>query len=405
VISKPLGKSKSLIATLILLLSGIVSAKPALASTFIGNGGSTQDILLAATLAEINDIASKVNSNDEALCACSSKWGETEICRLLQKLTEAERKACRETIVSQAKQLMALTTRGSDIKFVWVDSNLRVKTPGKSARPVDALTQAGERRIIIDRTKFYEMPMSLRVALITHELFHLIPINARLLADEDQALPFPNAGRMFDTLGAAMAMEGHEQGAFSDFAQLEDISKPYKRHWITYDFHFINTPTKTTKSLLKSTSSTGYELSYTYRRDRLGFTLGLAGVSNSNFFSTNSDGIDVKEDLSLTVVGASYRWFPVNFYLSTWNPTFVTTGVNFITGRAEYSAKDRAMSITGNAPAIGIEGKIELFIPFKHEFWMTLGTTLRQVRYQYQNLKINIIENQNITSFGGAYAF
>ena len=247
--------------------------------------------------------------------------------------------------------------------------------------------------------------MSLRVALITHELFHLIPINARLLADEDQASPFQNAGRMFDALGASMAMEGHEHGAFNDFAQLEDISRPYKRHWITYDYHIINAPTKTTKSLLKSTSSTGHELSYTYRRDRLGFTLGLASVGHSNDFSTNSNWIEVREDLNLTVVGASYRWFPVNYYLSGWNQTFVTTGVNVITGRAEYTVKDRAISITGNAPVSGIEGKIELFIPFKHEFWMTLGTTLRQVRYQYHNLKIKIIENQNITSIGGAYAF
>ena len=404
-ISKPLRKRNIWMTTLILLLSEIICAKPALASTFIGNGGSTQDILLAATLAEINNIASKVDRNDEALCTCSSKWGEAEICRLLQKLTEAERKTCRETIVSQAKQLMALTARGSDIKFVWADSNLKAKTPGNSARPVDAVTQAGERRIIIDRTKFYDMPMSLRVALITHELFHLIPINARLLADEDQALPFQNAGRMFDALGASMAMEGHEQGAFSDFAKLEDISRPYKRHWITYDFHIINAPTKTTKSLLKSTSSTGYELSYTYRRDRLGFTLGLASVGHTNYFITNSNGIDVREDLNLTVVGTSYRWFPINYYLSGWNQTFVTTGVNFITGRAEYTANDRAISITGNAPVSGIEGKIELFIPIKHEFWVTFGTTLRQVRYQYRSLKIKIIENQNITSIGGAYAF
>lgn len=369
--------------------------------TFIGNGGNAQDLDLDAALAVINEGSTKIVPDSKTLCTCSDGWVDNDLCRVLKQLSDEERKACRNLIVKHAPDLRELSGRKNSLKFEWVDSPMSVKTSDNRSRKVDAVSQLNKRKIIINRQRFFDMPLMFRTALVTHELFHFIQINGKYVDDDDAVPPFKNGRAMLDALGAALTMESFEREAFEEIRDLEDVSRSKRRHWVNYDRSQIQHSKSGVKKLLKRSSSEGTVWSYTYRPGELGLRL----VAHNINHSSNLVRILVRENVSLFGAGADYRINPVSYYLSKWNETHLTLGLTALSGTAKYEASSTGVAIKDSASVRGLSASLKALVGIGKGFWITGGAEFSHVRYEYENIKIKVNDNQNTFTFGGAYGF
>jgi hypothetical protein len=262
------------------------------------------------------------------------------------------------------------------------------------------VTQTDQRRIIINRKRFSEMPTTFRIALLTHELLHLVKIDGAYIDDDQEEEPFKTGRAKLDTVGAALAMRISEGKDAGQIRELERVSRARRSHWLGLDNLDASHPSKSAKNLLKKRNSYGYAFSYAWRPDRIGFHLASEGITNQNW---NTDGITVIEDLSHLGLGVNYTINPFNFYLSSWNETHVVFGLTALQGAANYKAESTGVTIKDSAKVLAIKGSAKVFIPGWNGFWLVLGSELQQVRYEYKTINIKVIENQNIFTIGGSY--
>jgi hypothetical protein len=387
-----------------LFCSEILMAKAVPSSTFVGNGGDAQDLDLGVTLAVISNVSQSLDAGSkDTLCKCSDEWQENDICRVLRQLSSQEVKACQQILLTYGQQLSELAGRKSPVVYDWSYSDMSVRSQAQSqrGRPVDAVTQPQKKRIIINRSRFQAMPPSYRVALITHELFHLIPFEKGLLTDEEPAPPFASGRAMLNALGAAIAMEANERQVFKDFNELRDVSRAGKVHRLYLEGRNIRHPEKSANSLLKSTNSGGTALGYIYQPGSLGLNISVetTGYSGSAF------GIGISEKQAIYQLGVQYRFFPWNGYLSRWNELYVTTGFNAGFGTSYYKASSKYVDKSDKGSLLSIGGAAKMFIPLNRDLWITVGSEFRQLRYEYKTLRIKTIENQVVNTIGGAYGF
>ncbi len=396
--------SKAVFCILVLFFAVIIHASPVKSSTFIGNGGDTQDLDLGITLSVINSIATRLTSpQSESLCTCSDEWQENDLCRMLRQQTPEQVNACRDTIQKHSRALAALSKRDSIVTFEWSQSELFVKGVGSSAanRPVDAVTQTKEGKIIIDRRRFNEMPMSFRVALITHELFHLISFDGAYLNDEQAVPPFSSGRDMLNTLGAALAMEANEQGVFNEFVTLKNVSRAAKNHRIYLEGRGVSHNPQVSKRLLRSSNSASTALGYTYEFSRIAVGILFEGILNKGM----PEGIRVEESLSMTHVNTQFRFFPITKKLSRFNEMYLSLGLSAGAGGAKYTASTSRVKISDKAPVVALGGLFRAHIPLNHGIWIITGADFRHVKYEYKKLNISGTENQTLLSIGASYGF
>lgn len=385
------------------LIVMITAASPLTAGTFIGNGGSAQDIDLDAALAIINDGSLNISSESQTLCTCSEGWVDNDLCRVLSQLSDDERKACRELLIKHARELGELSKRDTKIRFHWADAPMSVRTLNNSTRKVDAVSQIDKQLIIINRKRFFEMPLMFRTALITHELLHFVKINGDYTNDEKPVPPFESGRSMLDVLGAALTMESFERQSFDEIRDLESVSRSKRRNWLYVDFQGTSHPSKQSKRLLKnSNNSGGTSFTYAWRPNELGFHIGTA---SDNYEGSFGGKITVKENISLLGLGINYRINPVRYYLSQWNETHLTVSLTALNGSSTYEASSDGVSKKDKADVIGGSGGVRALVALNNGFWISIGAEFRHIRYEYKKLNIKTIENQGTVSLGGAYGF
>lgn len=382
------------------LLFGVSSVLHA--ATFIGNGGSAQDIDLDAALAIINDGSRNMSADSKTLCTCSEGWVDNDLCRVLSQLSDAERAACRELLIKHAPELTELSKRDSKLRFEWADSPMSVRILNNSTRKVDAVSQVEKETIIVNRRRFFEMPLMFRTALITHELLHFVQINGGYTDDEKPAPPFKSGRSMLDALGAALTMESFEKQSFDEIRDLESVSRSKRRNWIYVDFSGVHHQAKQSKRLLKTSNSSGSTLSYAWRPNELGFNIDMTSDSYEGSYRSK---INVKEEISLLGLGVNYRINPFRYYLSKWNETHLTIGLTALNGSSEYEASSDGVAKKDKAKVIGGSGSIRALMALNNGFWLSTGAELRHIRYEYKKLHIKTIENQSVFTLGGAYGF
>ena len=388
---------------LILSLTLLVATpSPLYAGTFIGNGGSAQDIDLDAALAIINDGSRNIAADSKTLCTCSEGWVDNDLCRVLSQLSDDERKACRELLVKNASELSELSKRDSKLRFEWADSPMSVLTSNKSNRKVDAVSQIDKQLITINRQRFFQMPLMFRTALITHELLHFVKINGEYTDDEKPAPPFKSGRSMLDALGAALTMESFERQSFDEIRDLESVSRSKRRNWVYVDFSGVHHQAKQSKRLLKTSNSSGSSFSYAWRPNELGFNIDMTSDSYEGSYRSK---ITVKESISLLGLGVNYRINPVRYYLSKWNETHLTVGLTALSGSSNYEASSDGVTKKDKAHVIGGSGGIRALMALNNGFWLSIGAELRHIRYEYKKLHIKTIENQSVFTLGGAYGF
>lgn len=400
--NKKLRASKVRLSALFLAFFFMAQTLPtsSFAGTFIGNGGSAQDLDLDATLAIINKTVENINDDQASLCGCPDDISNSDLCQILDRMSAPEKKACQEILLQNASALAQLSQRNSKIKFEWVDSPMSVKSDGNRERKVDAVTQVESQRIIINRKRFLEMPLVYRVALLSHELLHLVKISGSYPDDNAEIPPFKNGRVMLDTLGAAIAVRIPDGAEMEKIRKLEKVSRSKSKHWLNFDLLSVNRPKKSTRSLLLNGSGFGYSAFYSFRPDQLGLHLVTEETTNQH---SAPGGIYVEENVNLLGLGVNYRINPFKYYLSTWNEAHLAFGLTVMRGRAKYQAESSGVTIKDSAQTQALKGSVKILMPAWSGFWFTIGADIRQLRYEYKALDIKIIENQSVFAIGGAY--
>lgn len=372
-------------------------------STFVGNGGDAQDLDLGVTLAVISNLGKSLSkAPTDTLCRCSDEWQENDICRVLRQMSKEEVNACRQIIQRFGAEIADLAGRKSPVTFQWSYNNISVQSQAQKSRPVDAVTQTNKQKIIINRSRFQSMPPSYRVALLTHEIFHLVRFDNGYISDDQPAPPFANGRVMLNALGAAVAMEANEQEVYKEFKGLSEVSRSSKNHRLYLESRSVRHKEQTSNQLLKGTSSGGVGFGYALEQGSLG--VGFSGESlyyDEFVYGT----VRITEKISIYHINASYRLHPVNSYLSRWNEMYLQLSINAGSGRAEYKAASTYVTKNDSSGVSSVGTSLRLNIPLVRDLWIVTGGEFRQVRYDYKKLRIKTIENQSVLTFGGAYGF
>jgi len=388
------------------LLFGLIFLAPtANAATYVGNGGNAVDIELAVTLSMIEQTLVRITKGD-AICKCAPSDRGEGLCDLLDALNKKQVKVCQNLIKSHIGELSALASSDSGVRYVWSDERLYVVTNGdggeKGRRRVDAIAQHGERKVIIDKSRFLAMRQSYRVALMTHELFHLIEIDGNHISDDDVVGPFSSGRALLDAAGAAIAVAANDFKVTKDFKQWERVSRGYKKFIIQADQKTVRHSRDTSKELLKEDSTRVSAFTFEYKPNRIGYRL---GIENLKHRASKVDGIDVKEDISTTSLGIGYHWFPFDGYLSRWTQLHLSIFIDLIAGKASYQVSDGAVQIEDVSDASGSQLTAQAHVPLIFGFWLTAGYQLRLLHYHYKVLEVKNDSMEQVTFMGVAYAF
>jgi len=305
-------------------------------------------------------------------------------------------------LLKNAEVISALASKNSKVEFSWSDEPLSARSKDGDTRPVDGVTQSDDYKVILNRQRFLGMPHSFRIALVTHELFHLVPYGDTHITDSQVLPPFKDGRSLLDTLGAATAMAAYDQEVIDDFLYLNNVSRAYKKFVFQLDFKSVAHTKSAARKLLKNRRSNGTAFTFEYKPEDLGFRLGVESVGNS---SNYMDALSVSEYLTLYSFGVGYHWFPLTARLSRWSELHLASFVDVLYGSARYRAGDDIFSLEDKGRAHGVQLTGQVSIPLVIGFWGLAGYQVRNIQYQYKTLNISTNELQQIIFLGGAYAF
>lgn len=372
------------------------------AATFIGNGGSAGDLDVAIALEQIRRTAKQIDDSTERLCECSEKRSES-LCAVLSALKKDQVQFCRNTLLKYQDELASLASRNSDIVIAWSTEDVRAAATAQSqGRLVDAVAQSKERRIVLNRDRFLNLPATQRIALLTHELFHFIKIGDRYVDDEKPMPPFQKGQHFLDVLGAAVAIEANNADVVDDFAALRQISRAHKPYVLGFNVTLIDRSYVAERELLGMGSQLGIGFSFEYKPNEWGV------LSRWEYLTSSSDRIanaTLYEATSLWSLGIYRHFHPFRSSLSRWMESHISVGIEGIYGRATFIARDRHVELRDDATVSGVKLGSQFYMPLAWGLWGVLGGEVRYVSYEYKNLNMPVRDFQTAYWFGGSYGF
>lgn len=391
--------SKSWLSLLLLVV-----ASRGHASTFVGNGGNAGDLDLAITLGEIRSTFAQLDDESSDLCRCPDSLAENQLCGVLRDLSEPQVEYCEELLLESKAAIASLVGKDGKVEFTWTDEPMVADPVEGKPRVVDAVAQNQGQRlaVVLNRPRFLAMPRGFRIALVTHELFHFVPVDGKVVSDDQPVGPFKDGKSLLDTLGAATAIAAREEGIYDEFAHLVNVSRAHKKFILQYDVKTTTHQKTAAKSLLKSRTSHGKAWIAEYKVERLGLRLGREISRNQSIYRTV---MDVEEELDFYSLGAGFHWQPISTPLSRWGESHVSGFVELVYGRANYRVSDEVFSLRDEGKVRGAQLSAQVYLPVVHGFWGVLGGQIRYLNYRYQELDVRISERQEIVTVGGAYAF
>lgn len=385
-----------------LLICFLVKSASLMAGTYVGNGGNSTDVELRLSISEINATAKAYDVDDSYLCECPPHYQNNALCRSLNSLSATQREFCSKTLLRKRGQLIKLTNAGSEVKFQWSDEHIKVSEEEGTLRVVDAATQAEKMLIIVDKNRFLDLGSSARIALLAHEIFHLITFEEQTIGDHIQIGPFQKSGEFFDTLGASMAVLANDEGVVSDYSSIEKVSRAYKNFFISLNLYEINHKEKQSKELALQNNSSGTEIKFEYKFYSLGMSASLGGDDREK---QSNVGFKVKEDHNYLALGLAYHFTPFSSYMTRWSQTLVSLSGEALLGTAEFTLSDDYTTLRDTAKSKGGILGAQIAIPLIHGFWITNAFKLRLVNYRYPVIRKRIYEYQTLFQLGVSYGF
>lgn len=390
---------------LALLILSALAARP---STFIGNGGQAGDVELAVSLKQLRSAIERIQAilqGDPAkrLCVCPEDYADHNLCEIIEKLNEEQKRYCDKFIVMQ---LGKLDKAYHATQFEWVETSMLNKNT-VGVRVVDAVAQKDKKMIYIDQTRFIDLTPSKRLFLLTHELFHMDKFENSILNDENKIGPFTSEYGVRDLLNAAAAgivLTSIEESVFQNYTKILNQSRSTKKHW----FGFVSAANQVKddkKSNFDTRMDRGYRFSYLFQPESLynfGLTLQLQTQSgDKNIF----ESVRLKEKRSSWAIGVSYRrflfndWDPINHF---WN-LFLQLELLHERLDGNFDLSDNYTSQQATASSTSPALRISLYIPIKLNFWINVGAEMSQHKLYYQEFDYNLVQNTPSYFLGVSY--
>lgn len=380
------------------------------ASTFIGNGGQTGDVELAVSLKQVRAATERIETLQieqpgKRYCVCPENYTDHNLCEVIQKLTEEQKLYCDNFVTIQ---LQKLTQALQTTQFEWVPSTM-VNQNKIGERVVDAVAQKDKKLIYIDQEKFVALTQSKRMFLLTHELFHMDTFQGKNLDDEDPIGPFKYQYGIRDLLNAAAAgvtLTSIDETVFQDYSKYLIQSRSTRRHWIS-----LMTPSTALQDERRTNFDTkmnqGARFSYQYQFQNF-FNFGLiVHLQNQTGERSLFTSTRIKQRQSTTAVGITYRYFLFNKldpFDHFWN-TFIQFEILSERLNANFDMNDNETSEQSSASSAQVAGRISLYFPMKHDFWINTGVSFSDHKVYFPEFDYNLASNGPTFFLGVAYGF
>lgn len=392
----------TLIASLALALT-LFSARPARASSFVGNGGSPGDVELEVARKQIQGTLDdfKTWEPDENPCVCGPNFARTTMCEYLKDLTDAQIKTCSSFIREKGDELKALYQR-DEIAVGWTHEKITVIEGGRR-RAVDAVADPKEGRLTLDQRRFLEMTAADRVFLLTHEGLHFMKWKGKSLVDEGPFESFPGeeGGRRFiNSVAAAVAVGAYESRQIAGYANALSRSKSYKTRWLDLSSGGMNPGDSTSNFAVDRLTGLTFGFRYTFGDFGVGVEHSTRSGDKSHLSTIKGD-----ERRTMSAVGAFYRHFPSKNPLSFWGPSHLSVGVKYALLSGRYTLKDDFITLEDSASVSGLGIDCHYYIPFQSGLWGFVSVGYLQTGLDYSKVKLNYEGNPTTTALGVSYGF
>lgn len=374
-----------------------------LASTFVGNGGNAGELDLNMAIATISDVAKKLETAQDSLCRCASNFPRHDFCQILGRLDANQKEYCAKILSKSTQSLQVLSSRSSELKYRWSDDELNLYEKDGKKRRVDAIAQANEKVIILDRQRFQDMSAYHRQALLVHEIFHFIEIDGKEFSDEERVGPFSDGKSLRDALGAAIVVASIESGRSDRYAHLESISRADRHIWASLNIISLSRQNFDEGQLLVPKSTFGLEY-------QLGINIGDFSIhglyEDSNYEGKIERMFSVSERKKLNSLGVGYNFYPFNpRALSRWTEFHLNLTFMGVSGTAEYTVSDRLVALKDDAKVSGFQLRINSHLPLSNGFWINSSCGARNSSYQYKKVDAKVNLTEVTLTFGVGYGF
>jgi hypothetical protein len=368
--------------------------------TFVGNGGSADDLDIKVAIAEINTTFTKMTSSDLDLCRCDDALASSPMCLRLRALNEPQRQLCIKTLLQNREAMMLMTAPDANVRVQWSNEDLNVFYEDGSTRPVDGIAERRQRLITLNHDKFKSMSRLQRMALLTHELFHLIPVDGKYIDDEPEVGPFATGRDYLDALGVAVAKTAFDLDVPDEFRDISRVSRADRLFWLGTSFGGMRAFGGQAEDRLLDGAYSTAELEATlgFGPLKIGFMADYDRASATKAFR-----IEEYREIYSAVLGYSFR--PVGSFLSRWNELQMVTFVGYGGGRGSLKFYDGNVTLSDTSRLKSAKCGLVAKIPMVHGFWFDPSVELRHVAGEYNSFDLNINETAYVYKIGGSYGF
>jgi len=399
---------KRLRSNFALVLCVLMLSSTVFADTFIGNGGNSASMDLAITLSEIRGAHKRVTDYFDLEDICEADEGQERFAffAVLTELKKEEVAYCKKFIGKQAAAFQKIAKLDGAIKFRWAPADIEVKRADGKLEKVQAVADQEEMTITIDETKFRELTATKRIALITHEMLHLMKIDGKIYGDNEPIGPFKSAGRFFTVLGASTAAIAENEGVLLAHDGINDTSRGYKRNWISYELIRSSIDEEEAELLLSSGAQSGGRFVVRRQIGKWGVHLGYGGLTANEKAETVSAAIEVLHSSEFFELGISRRSFPFDNPFSYWSQFHILYRAGVEYGSHAIKISDFYTTVEDDAKGYGLFGSVDAMFPIINGWWAHIGYGLRQHKYKFEKLDVTVgakVSTQILV--GVSYAF
>lgn len=382
------------------------------ATTFVGNGGDGSDYELNAAITRIQKSLryidknrdmfkpheQAVNMNErspdddfvyETLCTCDSS-AQTNMCSSLVYLTTKKSDYCHTFILKNSKKLLSMIANNT-FSFEWVSSDIQIKhnhsseekkkknsdvsENKKEPRNFDAGVSHDKKIIYINKSKFLDLSGDARVALIGHELGHLLQNENGYIDDDAAAGPYSSGREFLNVFGASLAVIGP---MYMPYREEKTFSRAWKKYY--FGFRGIERDERNTGLSFIDRKQSGSSFHIAYIPSFWGIygetgELSSSGESGSEASgSTPSSKLYEESSFSYTKVGALYRWIPLNHKERWYSQIGILFKLGYLFGSLSASVADDFIKFEEDIDTGGVAAEVEIKIPIIHGFWFDIGS-------------------------------
>lgn len=383
----------------------VLLSPAAWSSTYVGNGGTSEDLDLKETLTQIEEgLLNAQSTLPNRLCRCDS---DGKICGPLDQISGLQADECAKFLIHQGPLLVDLI-RTQKVRWSWTDQDMKVQE-GDSSRSVDAVADERTMTITIHRGRFSNLPASGRQFLIAHELMHLLPWDSKFIKDTDSVGSFKGrtGGRDLINAAAAAATNSVPTKSMPQITSSQSAPKgPFFEltHWLELDA--LGSSTSIESDLISLGRSTGSSFKY---RHQLGKVNAQVYYNRMTAKGTALSTITLEQEQRGYGLGLGYRWQLGSNVESYRGRSHILVSAHLEHLTSMMSINDTLIGEKAGARSTALGGSIKLMLPVSDDFWFSLETKSvphrLSHRFEQAEISLKTVNGLSSTNVGVSYAF